>query len=379
MKKIYIGIDWSEAKHDVCLLNQEGVILAEFIMEQSQAGYEQLKQRIAKVQQQANDCFVAIETAHNPLLEFLLEQQYNLFVLPPHLVAGSRSRFGGSGRRNDRSDAHLIADICRTDQQRLTPWQRNGRQINQMHSLLGLIDDLTQSITQYSNRLRAILLRAYPLAQGLFGDLTTQLALHFLLAFPTQPQAQSLTFADFTTFCRQHRYSHPKLMPQWFAHLQREVPAPDEATQLAHQEAILVLAQCLLTLVQQKRQTIRRLQKLFCTHPDQTIFASIPGAGELLAPKLLVMFGEHRDRFAAPSHIQTLAGTCPITIQSGKKKVVRFRRGCNHQFRHTAHTLAVTSVRQSIWAASYFAQARQRGLAKSHAYRCLANRWLAII
>lgn len=379
MKQIFIGIDWSEVKHDVCTLNETGDIVSEFIIPQSQAGYQQLSEVIAVWQSDAASCFVAIETAHNPLIEFLQQQPCTLFVLPPNMVASSRGRFGSSGRRNDRSDAHLIADICRTDQQRLTPFNRNGRQLEQIRSLLRLVDDLTQSITQYSNRLRSILLRAYPAAQGLFGGLTTQLALRFLLAYPTQADAQAITLTQFRTFCRDYRYSHPRLIPKWFAHLQRDVPLPEATTQTVYRATLLGLAYCLLILIQQKCQTIRQIQRIFKTHPDYLIFASIPGAGALLAPKLLAMFGDRRDQFPTPDAIQALAGTCPVTIQSGKKKSVRFRRGCNHEFRHTAHLLAVSSVSQSDWAATYFAKARSRGLAKAHAYRCLANRWLLII
>ena len=32
-------------------------------------------------------------------------------------------------------------------------------------------------------------------------------------------------------------------------------------------------------------------------HPDAPIFRSLPGAGPALAPRLLVAFGTHRDRF----------------------------------------------------------------------------------
>jgi len=379
MESIYIGIDWSEGKHDICLLNKQGAILQEFVIEQSAAGYATLFEKISQFQVEPTTCFIAIETAYNLLLDFLLAKQYTVFVLPPNMVASNRSRFSSSGRRNDRSDARLIADICRTDQQRLTPWQKDGRQINQMKALLRLIDDLTQSTTRYGNRLRSILLRAYPVAQELFHDLTTQIALQFLIAYPTQSQAQALSLAEFSRFCQQHRYSHPQRVAQRFAHLQQERSVPDAAVQQAEEAAIAGLATCLLTFVQQKRQAIKQVQALFAQHPDQAIFASVPGAGELLAPKLLVMFGTHRSRYARPADIQALAGTCPITVQSGKKKVVRFRRGCNYEFRHTAHSLAVTSVKQSTWAATYFQQARERGLSKSQAYRCLANRWLVII
>lgn len=379
MEKLYIGIDWSEEKHDVCILNEQGAILKEFMIGQNPSGHETLGREIDSFGIEPAHCRVGLETANNLVMDFLGSRPYTTYVIAPSQVSSSRGRFSSSGRRNDRSDARLLADMLRTDQHRFTPWRADGVKINQMKANLRLIDDLTQSITRYSNRLRASLLRAYPLALGLFNDLTTQISLQFLIDYPTQPDAQELSYTDFAVFCQRRRYSCPRLIPQRYAHLQRGVPQPDTAVILAHQEQIPILAVLLLSFVQQKQQIIRRVQELFATHPDQHIFASLPGAGDLLAPKLLVMFGDHRDRFPAPSAIQTLAGTCPITIQSGKKKAIKFRRACNHEFRHTAQCFALTSVSQSTWAATYFGLAKSRGLANSHAYRCLANRWLAII
>ncbi|MBV7334761.1 IS110 family transposase [Chloroflexi bacterium TSY] len=64
--------------------------------------------------------------------------------------------------------------------------------------------------------------------------------------------------------------------------------------------------------------TLQQLNSLFLQHEDHPIFASLPGAGELLAPSLLVKFGEDRRRFPHSSMVQTLAGTAPVTNQSGK-------------------------------------------------------------
>ena len=379
MEKITIGIDWSEGKHDVCILNEKGAILKEFQIEQSQQGHAALEREIRSFGLEPGHCLIGIETSYNLVLDFLQSRPFPLYVLPPNRVASSRGRFSSSGRRNDRSDAHLLADMLRTDQPRFTPWHSDGVTISQMKAKLRLIDDLTQSITRYSNRLRAILLRAYPLVLGLFNDLTTQIGLQFLIAYPSQTAAQAMSYAQFATFCKRQGYSRPDLVPQRYAHLQRDVPSPTAATIAAYHQPIPVYATLLLTLVQQKRQAIRRLVELFDAHPDQPIFASLPGAGDLLAPRLLVMFGDQRDRFPTPTAIQSLAGTAPVTIQSGQKRVVKFRRACNHEFRHTAQLFAIASVPQSTWAASYFALARARGLDQSHAYRCLANRWLAII
>jgi len=83
--------------------------------------------------------------------------------------------------------------MLRTDQHRFTPWQADGTVVNQMRIALRLIDDLTQSVTRYSNRLRAALLRAYPLAQALFSDLSTPIALQLLITYPRQTAVQELS------------------------------------------------------------------------------------------------------------------------------------------------------------------------------------------
>jgi hypothetical protein len=255
----------------------------------------------------------------------------------------------------------------------------DGLLVCQMRATLGLIHSLTKPITAYSNRLRAVLLRYYPQPLGLFGKLPTQTGLHFLIVYPTPQAVRSLTYEQFAAFCRKQGYSCPKRLPELYAHLQRPVPEPDPVMVLAYQEQTPFLASLLLTMVQHKDWAIREVQDLFAAHPDQPIFASLPGAGDLLEPSLLGKFGHHRERFPAPADVQALAGTCPVTIRSGKKKKIKFRRACDRDFRRIAQQFAVASVQESAWAATYWSEARARGLSKTHAYRCLANRWLAII
>jgi transposase len=121
------------------------------------------------------------------------------------------------------------------------------------------------------------------------------------------------------------------------------------------------------------------LSALFAQHPDADIFASLPGAGALLAPALLAKFGDQRQRFPTAAVVQARAGTCPITEQSGKKTYIHFRHSCDKEFRRIAQHFAKASLHQSGWAMAYFQDALSRGHSTSHAYRCLANRWLAVI
>jgi hypothetical protein len=119
-----------------------------------------------------------------------------------------------------------------------------------------------------------VLLRVYPHPVGLFSSLTTQIGLHSLIAYPTPQGAQGLSYGDFGTFCRQHRYP-ARRWPTLYAHLQSPRPEPDAAALLAYQDEIPFLARTFLPLVQHRLQLIREVKELFGQHPDLFIFESL--------------------------------------------------------------------------------------------------------
>ena len=377
--KLLIGIDWSKDHHHVCFLAPNGSQQASFEMPHTVKGFAHLDGERAKFGVSAKECLVALETAHNLVVDYLWSRQYIVYVIAPTVVKGSRGRYGASGAYTDTSSAHLLADLLRTDLARFIPWQPDGLLVRQMRAKLSLIEAQRRDINRWSNRLLAVLLRVYPQPVGLFSDLTTQIGLHFLMAYPTPQAVQGLSYEDFENFCRQHRYPYRSQLPQLYAHLQSPQPEPDPAALLAYQDEIPFLARTLLPLVRHRLQLIREVKKLFAQHPDNFIFESLPGTGDLLAPGLLVKFGDHRERFPSAAIPQALAGTCPYTKWSGKKRAVLFRKACDHDFRRIAQQFAIESVKQSVWAATYWQEAYDRCHSKSQAYRCLANRWLAII
>ncbi len=377
--EVYIGIDWSENKYDMCFMNRARASIAKLIIPASTDGFLQLDARRRALGVPPQACLVGLETAHNLMIDFLWAYGYHhVYVVPPGVVKANRGRQGQSGARSDPSDAWLIADILRTDHARLTPWYPDSLLTRQMRAKVSLILHLTRQTTRLSNRLRAVLLRYYPAATQAFSSLQTQIALRFIDAYPTPQAAAALSWADFQAFAQQHGYRRPKKLPACFARLQGDFPQASSETVLVYQDEAVQLAQLLLTTVRAKNEAMRTLHTLFQQHPDQAIFASLPGAGDLLAPALLVKFGDDRRRFPAPASIQALAGTCPVTEKSGKRKRVYFRRACDREFRHIAQQWAISSLDESAWANTYWNAVRPHCQSDSHAHRCLANRWLAI-
>ena len=379
MKELLVGVDWSQSHYDIAFMAPNGALLTQSRITKTATDFSLFAEKIDQFGVPASNCQIGLETAHNILIDFLWSRQYPVYIIAPSIVKSSRGRFGNSGAYTDAKDAHLIADLLRTDRNRFAPWHPDSELLTVIKTKLGHLAHLTKLITSQTNRLRNILLRVYPQVLHAFNDLDIFIVLHLLAAFPTASSLAALPFTDFAAFCRKHRCHRMDWITTWYSRLQQPQPPVQSTLAAAYQDEIIFLAQQLLPLVREKKQVLQQVQHLFQQHPDQHIFASLPGAGDLLQPKLLVMFGEDRARFPSPQDIRALAGTCPVTKQSGKKRRIHFRRACNHTFRETAQQFAVSSVQQVDWAAAYFTSALSRGLRKNHAYRCVANRWLGII
>jgi transposase len=90
------------------------------------------------------------------------------------------------------------------------------------------------------------------------------------------------------------------------------------------------------------------------SHPNFPLFAALPGAGAVFAFRLLVAFGEQRERYASADELQQYAGIAPVTERSGKKTWVHRRWQCPTFLRQTFVEWAAESIRHSFWARTYY-------------------------
>jgi transposase len=376
---VYIGIDWSEQKHDLAFMNEKGGLIEHTTIPHTWDGLMRIDRMCKSIGVSEQECLIGIETSHNLLIDYLLSKGYTkIYVIPPSMVKDCRGRFGASKARTDQSDAHLLADILRTDRSRLHCWQPDTILTQQIRAQVCQINFLTEEIIRIGNRLRTILLRYYPAALQVFSSLDAAITLAFIQAFPNSELATQLSFSEFQAFARQHHYPCPKQLPAAFARLHQSYPQPSQATTIIFQPQACLLAKILLELVHTKNVSLTELQITFQDHPDYPVFSSLPGAGKFLAPALLAKFGDDRMRFPTPQSLQAVAGTCPVTYSSGKRHIVAFRRACDQGFRSVTQQWAMESLRVSAWANSYFEMILPHTRSKSQAFRCLANRWLAI-
>ncbi|MBV7339628.1 IS110 family transposase [Chloroflexi bacterium TSY] len=359
--QIFIGIDWSETKHDVMITDENGRRINYMTIEHSVDGFKQLEKWRETMDIGHEKCRIGLETAHNLIIDYLWDAGYtNLYVLPPNVVKASRARYNQSGARTDESDAYTIAELVRTDVHRFYPWHPGSELLQQMRIVVSMTEFWRKETVAVSNRLRSCLLRYHPALLNVFSW-PSPIAAHLILAYPSPQAAEKATYDEFQVFLKQHKHNQPSKWLTCFDALTTQHPRSAPGVAQACQVQAQQLARLLLHTLNSKQATLQQLNSLFLQHEDHPIFASLPGAGELLAPSLLVKFGEDRRRFPHSSMVQTLAGTAPVTNQSGKVHLVHFRRSCDKEFRYFSQQLARSSRQQSRWASAYFTQARQKG------------------
>jgi transposase len=115
------------------------------------------------------------------------------------------------------------------------------------------------------------------------------------------------------------------------------------------------------------------------TLPDYPLFSALPGAGAALAPRLLVAFGEQRQRYASAAEFQRFTGIAPVTESSGKKHWVHWRLRCSTFMRQTFVEWAAETITRSFWAGIYYRQQRAKGSSRQAALRALAFKWIRIL
>ncbi|MEH6569524.1 MAG: transposase, partial [Halioglobus sp.] len=98
-----------------------------------------------------------------------------------------------------------------------------------------------------------------------------------------------------------------------------------------------------------------------------------------LAPRLLVAFGEQRDRFKNAGELQKYAGIAPVTERSGQKCWIHWRWHCTTFLRQTFVEWAAQTVRKSFWAGEFYRQQRGKGCTHQAAVRALAFKWIRIV
>ena len=368
------GLDWANDDHAVAVVDAEGEATARFTVAHSAAGLRELQQRLRAAGVEA----VAIERGDGPVVDTLLGAGFTVFVIPPNQVKNLRSRYGSAGRKDDRYDAYVLADVLRTDRRRLRALRPDTDATVTLRATCRARRDLVEHRVGLANQLRAHLKTAFPGAVGLFADIDSPTSLRFLTRFPDQDRADWLTVSRWRTWLSSIGYCG-RATPDTFHTRLTSAPRGIHGDGGARAAITHALVVAITTINAAIAELVDRIEEQLAAHPDQAVFTSLPRSGQVRAARLLAEIGDARGRFPTPEALTCLAGVAPATRQSGRIRTVGFRWAADNQLRDAVCDFAGDSRHANPWAAELYRRARARGHTHPHAVRILARAWLHII
>ena len=174
---IFVGVDWAEAHHDVCVLDGEGQVLGKRRITEGVTGLADLHALVADHAEDPEEVVVGIETDRGLLVSALIASGFAVYAINPMAASRYRDRHHVSGAKSDPGDAKMLADLVRTD-------RHNHRRVAGDSDLAEAIKVLARAHQsaiwarqRQSNALRSALREYYPAAIEAFGtDLTSTLS-----------------------------------------------------------------------------------------------------------------------------------------------------------------------------------------------------------
>jgi transposase len=373
------GIDWAGEHHDVRIADEHtGQVLAErrFAHDEDAIGalIELLiGHRVVRV---------AIERPDGLLVGRLLAAGITTLAIHPNQVAAARERFRAAAGKDDRFDAMVLGELCRTDHHRFPALAPSSDQTLALRALVRTREDLVAARIALANQLRAHLDAAWPGAARIFADLDSPIALCFLERYPSAGDARGLGPKRLAAFLSRHAYSGRRAPEQLLDRL-RTAPtaAIGELETEARRTAVLGLVAALRPLVAQISQLTSEIRGAIHRHPDGPIFLSFfrDPKSVICAAGLLCEIGDNRARYPHNDTLAADGGQAPVTKQSGKHRTVSFRWACDKRLRNHLAVLADSTRHWHPWAHDVYQRAIDRGADHPHAIRILGRAWTRVL
>lgn len=376
----FIGIDWADAKHDLCLQKFGCEKLESSTLKHTPEAIEEwasaLRRRFG-----GKSVAICLELNKGPLVYALSKYDFIvLFPVNPLTVARFREAFATSGAKDDPSDAQLQLEILLTHRHQLRPLKPSSPAIRALEQMVEHRRRLVGDKVRLNNRMTSILKNYFPQVLGWFKDRDTKLFCDFLTRWPTLASVQRARCSTLEHFFHTHHVRSSVL-------INKRIEGIKAAVALTTDEAVIVPNELLTkALIAQLRVVLTAIREFdgeialrFQRHADFVLFDTLPGAGAALAPRLLVAFGDQRERYTCADEMQKLSGVAPVTKRSGNQCSVHWRWRCPKYLRQTFVEWSAKSIHHSFWAQVYYQQKRAQGKSHQVAVRALAFKWIRIL
>jgi len=376
----WVGVDWADEDHQVWEYNVVTGGKENYAVQNRPASLQewlsQLRSRYG-----GKRVAVVLEQARGGLIYALMATDFiAIYPVNPQSLAKYRKALYPSGAKSDPADAELLGEMVRQNPGRFRVWEPGDTQTRTLQLLTEGRRKLVEDMTARTNQLTSVLKTYYPQALEWAGNLGSEQSCAFFEKWPTLVELQKSRPFRIREFYEKYGRPSREVLNERVDQIQKSQSLTlDGAVVMAG----VMMVQALVAQIRPLRMTIEKydleIERVFRQHPDRAVFESFPGAGKVLAPRLLAAFGADRDRFQTALEVQEFSGIAPVTERSGKVIWVHRRLACPKFTLQTFHEFANHAWKFCAWSKLYYQQQRARGSDHHAAVRALAYKWIRIM
>jgi hypothetical protein len=385
--ELFVGVDWAEEHHDVCVMDSSGRVQAKGRVGNDLAGIAKIHDLIAGAVPDGDDgdddavVMVGIETDRGLLVRALVAAGYRVLAVNPLAVDRYRDRHRVSGAKSDPGDARVLADMVRTDAHQHRPVAADSDLAEAIKLVARSHQSAIWSRRRLANQVRSALREYYPAALVAFDDLTSGDAVEVLAIAATPEQGRALSRSKIASALRRggRQLNIDTRAAKIQTALRTEQLAQPATVTGAYAAIVASLTQVIAAHNRQIAELEAVLDEHFGRHPDAAILRSLPGLGVVTGARVLGEFGDDPDRYTDAKARRNYAGTSPLTVASGTRTIVRARHIRNRRLADALHWWAFNAISRSPGARALYDRRKAAGDTHSGALRVVANRLVAIL
>ena len=313
---IYVGIDVAKDKHDCCIMNSDGAMLANvFTIRNHAEGFESLLTRIKSVAHDLTQIKVGLEaTGHYSynLLGFLLDKGLTTYVINPLHTNLFRKSLSLRKTKTDRVDARTIATMMLSGVV-LESYTNISYHNEELKSLTRYRFDKVRERAKLKTSISRLVCILFPELEKLVPTLHMASVYALLSEFPGAKQIASAHLTRLTNLLYEASKGHygreKAIQIRDAARNSIGSAMPAKSLELKHTIALIGELDAEIEEIEKEINSI-----MDAVHSPIT---TIPGIGNRMGAMILAEVGDFSN-FDSPDKILAYAGLSPSTYQSGQ-------------------------------------------------------------
>lgn len=318
MTDMYVGIDVSKNKHDICVKDEKGkVLLSHLRIRNTRSDLKRLYEKLDRLKRSCNGCKVVFGMESTgiyylPLYTALVKDGYAVKLYNPIQSHGYR-KLEIRKTKTDRIDAAIVADMLRYSEE---PMLRDiDTDLYLLREICRTRHRIVEKIGDCKRQLRRTIDMLWPGYDRLFSDVLGKTSCAILKRYSGPTKLIGQPFEEFYAFLRKNsRAQFDRVKAREIYEHAKDTLAIPTLEPVGRIEIRMLMSQLEL-LNKQKERLEKRMKKIM--QGRNCKITSIPGIDKVLGAAILGEIGDIR-RFNSPTKLIAYAGLDPSVNQSGR-------------------------------------------------------------